>query len=119
MAKQRYELEIEEILRKCEEEASRELIPTMTLERSAVETKPRLAETATLYKVEHAQEDEETLPRKRQLTPGQRTALAWLAFIVGLVLYPYLPLVTLLLILVPVALAVSALRESSRKPSRS
>ena len=114
MAKQRYELEIEEILRKCEEEASRERVPTATYQRPAVETRARFAETATLYKVEQA-EEEEILPSKRHLTGGQRTALAWLAFIVGLVLYPYLPFVTLLLVTVPITLAVIALRETSRK----
>jgi hypothetical protein len=114
MSKQRYELEIEEILRRCEEEASRERVPTATYQRPVVETGARLAETTTLYKVEQT-EEEEILPSKRHLTGGQRTALAWLAFIVGLVLYPYLPLVTLLLVLIPITLAVTALRETSRK----
>src|SRR5262245_10035962 len=113
MAKQRYELEIEEILRKCEEEASRELIPATGHRRLITQTGERLAEPATLFEVESARE-EETPPKKQQLTGGRRAALGWLAFIVGLALYPFFPILTLILILVPIVLAVIALREGSR-----
>jgi hypothetical protein len=117
MAKQRYELEIEDILRKCEEDISRERITTASYHRPPAETGTYLADTATLYKVDSARE-EDYLPPTRRLTTGQRTALAWLAFIVSLVLYPYAPLLTGLLIMVPIVLAIAALRDSSRNSAK-
>jgi len=113
MAKQLYELEIEEILRKCEEEAARECLPAIAPDYPGAETRSRPAQSATLFKIDVA-EEREFLPKRRGLTAGQRTALGWLALIVGLVLYPYVPVVTALLLLVPMGLALAARRENGR-----
>jgi hypothetical protein len=116
MHKQRYEIEIEEILRKCEEQAGGDWaqadvrrVPEGLRDRILYVHTPTLARI-DLDPMEEENSPPQRRPRRLRLTSGQHGFLSWSVLVVGILLYGYLPIVGVLLFLISVVLAVAAIR---------